>query len=87
MDHDIQARVLRRAVAIAGSENRLCHMLGVQPHALVMWLSGKALPPDRVLSFAVDLVLDDDLARAAQDRRKEVREHSALSPAPVVTSE
>jgi hypothetical protein len=52
-----------------------------------MWLSGKALPPDRVLSFAVDLLLDDDLARAAQDRRKELREHSALSPPPVVTSE
>jgi hypothetical protein len=52
-----------------------------------MWLSGKALPPDRVLSFAVDLLLDDDLARAAQDRRKELREHPGLSPAPVVTSE
>jgi hypothetical protein len=35
-----------------------------------LWLTGRATPPEAVFLRVVDLVLEDDIARAAMDRRK-----------------
>jgi hypothetical protein len=64
-----QARLLRRAAQIAGGASALAGSLGVSEEALGLWMEGKARMPDRVFLAAADLVLEDDIARAAHDRR------------------
>jgi hypothetical protein len=71
MDADLKRRLLQRACDISGRE-RMCSRLGIEPHTLEFWLAGRATPPERVFLTAVDVVLDDDLARAGQDRRRNV---------------
>jgi hypothetical protein len=71
--NDLVRKLLQRAVIIAGDETRLRSLLRVDEHALSMWMDGRADPPQRVFLALVDLVLEDDLARAAQDRRREPR--------------
>jgi hypothetical protein len=51
----------------------------VEPHALELWLSGRATVPEWVFLVAVDLVVRDDLARAAQDRRATPRNEESPS--------
>ena len=70
MDRELKARLIQRACEIVGGRERLATRLDVEPHALEFWLSGRATPPERVFMMVVDMVLDDDVARAAQDRRK-----------------
>ncbi len=70
MHGDLKQRALERASDIAGGVERLSHRLGIDRHALELWLTGRATPPEAVFLRVVDLVLEDDLARAAQDRRK-----------------
>jgi len=65
----LQPKLLARAVEIAGSEGMLCTLLGVDPHRLRLWLSGRATTPADELHQVIDLILQDDIARAAQDRR------------------
>jgi len=69
MDRELRVTVLRRAADIAGGSAALQQHLNVQPHALELWLSGRATVPEWVFLLAVDLVVRDDVARAAQDRR------------------
>ena len=64
-----QQRLLNRSIEIAGGMRLLCARLGVPEHAVHLWLQGQAQIPDRVFLAAADLVLEDDIARAAQDRR------------------
>jgi DNA-binding transcriptional regulator YdaS (Cro superfamily) len=64
-----QARLLRRAAEIAGDSSTLAASLGVAEEALKIWMDGKAQMPERVFLRAADLVLEDDVARAARDRR------------------
>jgi DNA-binding transcriptional regulator YdaS (Cro superfamily) len=71
--HAFQQRLLKRAVEIAGGMRPLCARLGVSDHALGLWLQGKVKIPERVFLAAADLVLEDDIARAAQDRRSQPR--------------
>lgn len=70
MDGDLKRSVLERASEIAGGAERLSMRLGIDQHALDLWLSGRGTPPERIFLSLVDVVLEDDLARAAQDRRK-----------------
>jgi hypothetical protein len=70
MEGELKARVLRRACDIAGGRERLAGRLDVEMHALEFWMSGRATPPERVFLRVVDIVLEDDLARAVQDRRR-----------------
>jgi hypothetical protein len=70
----IQARLLQRAIVITGGEARLASLLQIPEHSLRFWLEGRARLPDHVFLLVVDLVLADDEARAAQDRRSEPRE-------------
>ena len=69
MDRELRLTVLRRAAEIAGGSAALHGRLNVEPHALELWLSGRATVPDWVFFLAVDIVVHDDMARAAQDRR------------------
>lgn len=64
-----QGKLLGRAAEICGGWSALCGRLGVEGHSLKMWVDGKARLPERVFLKAADIVLEDDIARAAQDRR------------------
>jgi hypothetical protein len=44
-----------------------------------LWLSGRATVPESVFLVAVDIVMRDDLARAAQDRRAAPRNEESPS--------
>jgi DNA-binding transcriptional regulator YdaS (Cro superfamily) len=74
MDRELRMTVLRRAADIIGGSSALQQRLGVEQHALELWLSGRATVPEWVFMLAVDLVVRDDIARAAQDRRAAPRE-------------
>lgn len=74
MTRHLKRRLLERALEIAGSRAALAELLDVERHALDLWLAGRATLPDRVFVTATDMVLDDDIARAAQDRRRGPRE-------------
>jgi DNA-binding transcriptional regulator YdaS (Cro superfamily) len=89
MQRELKVRLLARACDILGGRERLAERLDVEAHALEFWLAGRATPPDRVFMAVVDLVLEDDIARARQDRRQDVvqralvgtlRERSAPPP-------
>jgi hypothetical protein len=78
--HELQSKLIKRAIEITGDAKKLCRQLGVGEHALQLWSDGRATVPSPVFQALIDLILDDDLARAAQDRRSHPR--SAHSPAP-----
>lgn len=82
MDGELKSRLLQRACDIAGSRERLAVRLDVEVHALEFWLSGRATPPERVFLRVVDMVLEDDIARATQDRRKNAVQRSVFGPWP-----
>jgi hypothetical protein len=79
MDRELCMTVLRRAADIAGGSPALQQRLMVEPHALELWLSGRATVPEWVFLVAVDLVVRDDLVRAAQDRRATPRDDEGPS--------
>ena len=70
---NLQPRLFKRAVEISGGTAGLAERLSVEEHALSLWIANRASPPDHVLDRLVDLILEDDIARAAQDRRREPR--------------
>ena len=70
---ELQPKLFRRAVEIAGGVQKLCTRLQVDPHSLQLWSEGRATSPGRVLQLVIDLIVEDDLARAAQDRRQQPR--------------
>jgi len=67
---DFQGRILHRVVEICGGFDEARSRLAVDEHGLRMWLDGKARLPERVFLRAADIVLEDDIARAASDRRR-----------------
>ena len=75
---ELQSTLLKRAAQITGGYAQLCEYLGVSDARLRLWLAGSVRLPDPIFLRAVDLVLQDDIARAAHDRRQRPRE----SPAP-----
>lgn len=64
-----QARLLERAIKIAGGMRPLSIRLGIEEGDLKFWSEDKASMPGRVFLSLADLILEDDIARAAQDRR------------------
>jgi len=66
---NLQAKLLQRAIEICGGWAELCERLGVSEHTAKMWIDGRARMPDAVFLKAADVVLEDDIARANQDRR------------------
>ena len=73
MDRELRRTVLRRAAEIAGGTAQLSEKLNLEQHRLELWIAGRATAPHWVFLLAVDLVLRDDMARAAQDRRSTPR--------------
>ena len=74
MDGELRRRALERALAIAGGNKHLCSRFKLSDHQLEFWLQGRAKVPNEVFDAAVDLILEDDIARAAQDRRESPRQ-------------
>lgn len=70
---ELQPKLFKRAVEIAGDAQKLCTRLHIDAHALQLWMDGRATPPSWLLHAVIDLIVDDDLARAAQDRRQQPR--------------
>jgi hypothetical protein len=70
---ELQPKLFKRAVEIAGDAQRLCTKLHIDAHALQLWSEGRATPPSGILQAVIDLIVEDDLARAAQDRRQQPR--------------
>jgi hypothetical protein len=81
MDGELRRRALERAMHIAGGAPALCARLGVEGHALKLWLDGRARIPAGVFDAAVDIILEDDIARAAEDRRQLPRGKIEANPA------
>ena len=75
-----QGRMLKRAAEICGGYAVLAAHLGVSEFKIRRWLEGKAPLPDPVFLKAADIVLEDDIARAAQDRRLNPRTPPANDP-------
>lgn len=67
---DFQGRMLHRVVEICGGFDEARNRLAVDEHCLRLWLDGRARLPRRVFLRAADIVLEDDIARAASDRRR-----------------
>jgi hypothetical protein len=70
---NFQGRMLKRAAEICGGDSVLCAKLGVSAFKLRAWIEGNSELPDNVFLIAADIVLEDDIARAAQDRRTNPR--------------
>jgi len=69
----LEDRLLKRGLEICGGSTALCVRLGVSNHALLLWVDGAAQLPQRAFKQLTDIVLQDDVARAAGDRRKRAR--------------
>jgi hypothetical protein len=74
---EMQPTLLKRAAQITGGYAQLCEYLGVSEARLKLWLASSVRLPDPIFLKAVDLVLQDDIARAAHDRRQQPREAPA----------
>lgn len=72
--------MLKRAAEICGGYVPLAAHLGVSEFKVRSWLERKASLPDGVFLKAADIVLEDDIARAAQDRRINPRTPPANDP-------
>lgn len=74
-DAQTSARLLKRALTIKGSREKLADSLDVHPHDLALWLAGKASPPEEVFERVLEIVLDEKAAPRATpepDRRRRV---------------
>jgi hypothetical protein len=74
---ELQPTLLQRASEILGGAEALCEYLGVSHARLQLWRAARIRLPDPIFLKAVDLVLRDDIARAAHDRRRHPRDGQA----------
>ena len=66
-DAQTATRLLKRALTIKGSRERLADSLDVRPHDLALWLAGKGAPPQAVFERVLEIILDEKApAPAAQ---------------------
>jgi CheY-like chemotaxis protein len=81
LDAQTSARLLKRALAIKGTREKLAEALGVHPHDLALWLAGKAFPPQAIFESVLEIILDEkrpaanaaapaSAASAASDKRR-----------------
>jgi CheY-like chemotaxis protein len=64
LDAQTSARLLKRALAIKGSREKLAETLGVHPHDLALWLAGKSFPPQAIFESVLEIILDEKAAAA-----------------------
>jgi len=69
MRSDVRQKVIQRALELSGGRTLLSAMLGVEQVRLDEWLDGGAPVPEEAFERATEIVLQDDLARAMEDRR------------------
>jgi hypothetical protein len=72
--------VLRRAIEIKGGEEPLAKALGVGRVRVTLWKTGRLPIPEYIFMALVDVVLRDDVTRAAQDRRQLPRPRTVRRP-------
>jgi CheY-like chemotaxis protein len=65
LDAQTSARLLRRALTIKGSREKLAEALGVHPPDLAPWLAGKSFPPEAIFENILDIILSEKAAPAA----------------------
>jgi CheY-like chemotaxis protein len=65
LDAQTSARLLKRAMAIKGSREKLAESLGVHPHDLALWLTARAFPPEPVFEKVLDVILEENKPAAA----------------------
>jgi len=70
----LQAKLLRRVLEIVGGRAELAARLAVGEELLERWIEDRATAPASVYHAVLDLILEDDIARAMQDRRRAPRE-------------
>lgn len=78
-------RLVERCADLVGGLEELAAHLRVPPHTVGFWLQGRARVPDEPLVKMMDLVLQDDIARAQQDRRKALRVEVVAPPSEAPT--
>ena len=64
LDAQTSARLLKRALALTGSRERLNAVLGVHEADLAAWIGAKSFPPAPVFEKLVELILDADALRS-----------------------
>lgn len=64
LDAQTSARLLKRALVIKGTREKLADALGVHPHDLALWLAARAFPPEPVFEKVLDLILEERQAPA-----------------------
>jgi hypothetical protein len=67
--------MLKRAAELVGT-SVLSARLGVRPHVVDGWLAGGAIP-ESILEPIAEVILEDSVARARDDRRAEPRARAA----------
>jgi CheY-like chemotaxis protein len=77
LDAQTSARLLKRALAIRGSREKLAETLGVHPHDLAQWLAGQSFPPQAIFEAVLEIILDENQpavapASAAQPAKRRV---------------
>jgi CheY-like chemotaxis protein len=72
LDAQTSARLLKRALAIKGSREKLAESLGVHPHDLALWLAARAFPPEPIFEKVLDVILEENKPAAAAEPRKRV---------------
>ena len=69
----VRLQTLQRARDILGTPTLLSARLAVSTNRVEQWLSGHQPIPQDIFEMATEIVLLDDMARAAGDRRREPR--------------
>ena len=59
LDAQTSARLLKRALAIKRTREKLAEALGVHPHDLALWLAGQAFPPQAIFEGVLEIILDE----------------------------
>jgi hypothetical protein len=62
------ARILQQCEVVRGGRENLAEFLGVHPHQLALWTTGKDGPPRAVFEKAMEVILAEHDRRAAAEQ-------------------
>jgi len=79
LDAQTSARLLKRALAIKGSREKLAEALGVHPHDLALWLAARAFPPEPIFEKVLDIILDEKKPPSAAPRSEAARKRVLIA--------
>lgn len=75
MAHDTKRRVLLQALEVVRDHERLAAKLGASRLQVESWLTGFNELPDKFFLRAVDILLEDGIARPPSDRETGAPKH------------